>query len=263
MKLAKKSAVITAATSQFGHVIARGYANEGADLFLHDWPENQSALEALRKELQGPGRFVEAEASAIDSTSGATALAAAAKKAMGKIDILVNTTSGPAHGPFFAYTEEKFRATLDRGITTYFLTCQAIGKEMARVGYGKIINLSSIVGRIGSGGAVGWGADRGGIDSMTAAIAQALGPYGINVVALARGATDTTVYPKDAIDDRLRRMAFGRLGRESDVVGPAVFLATDDAGWITGSVIYADGGYVTAAATDEADRPKEIPYRGP
>lgn len=262
MKLADKTAVITAATSQFGHVIARAYVNEGADVYLHDWPENKSELEALQKELQSPGRKVEAATFAINTTAGAVQLADAAMKAFGKIDILVNTTSGPAHGPFFEYTEAKFRATLDRGVTTYFLTCQAIGKEMARAGHGKIINLSSIVGRIGSGGAVGWGADRGGIDSMTAAIAQAIGPYGINVVALARGATDTTVYPKDAIDDRLRRMAFGRLGRESDIIGPAVFLATDDAGWITGSVVYCDGGYVTAAATDAADRPKEIPYRG-
>jgi len=262
MKLATKSAVITAATSQFGHVIARAYVNEGADVYLHDWPENKTELEALRKELAAPGRRVEAGTHAINSTAGATELAGAVLKAFGKIDILVNTTSGPAHGTFLEYPEAKFRETLDRGITTYFLCCQTIGKEMARVGYGKIINLSSIVGRIGSGGAVGWGADRGGIDSMTAAIAQALGPYGINVVALARGATDTTVYPKDAVDDRLRRMAFGRLGRESDIIGPAVFLASDDAGWITGSVIYCDGGYVTAAATDAADRPKEIPYRG-
>ena len=262
MKLANKIAVVTAATSQFGKPIAQAYADEGADLFLHDWPENESALKGLQKELQSTGRRVEAKASMINSTAGATQLAADAIKAFGKIDVLMNTTSGPAHGSFFEYTEAKFRETLDRGITTYFLTSQAIGKEMARAGYGKIINLSSIVGRIGSGGAVGWGADRGGIDSMTAAIAQALGPYGINVTALARGATDTTVYPKDAIDDRLRRMAFGRLGRESDIMGPAVFLATDDAGWITGSVIYCDGGYVTAAATDAADRPKEIPYRG-
>jgi NAD(P)-dependent dehydrogenase (short-subunit alcohol dehydrogenase family) len=140
--------------------------------------------------------------------------------------------------------------------------CQQVGKEMARRGYGKIINVTSIVGRLGGGGAVGWGADRGAVDSMTAALGQALGPYGINVVALARGGTDTTEYTAEAIAERIRRLPFGRLGREDDIVGPAIFLATDDAGWITGSVLYCDGGYVTAAVTDAADRPKDIPYRG-
>jgi len=61
----------------------------------------------------------------------------------------------------------------------------------------------------------------------------------------------------------LRRLPFGRLGREDDIVGPAIFLATSDSDWVTGSVIYCDGGYVTAAATDDEYRPTEIPYRGP
>ena len=81
MKLANKTAVITAATSQFGHVIARAYVNEGADVYLHDWPENKSAVETLQKELQASGRRVEAAAFGINSTAGATQLAGAAVKA--------------------------------------------------------------------------------------------------------------------------------------------------------------------------------------
>jgi NAD(P)-dependent dehydrogenase (short-subunit alcohol dehydrogenase family) len=79
---------------------------------------------------------------------------------------------------------------------------------------------------------------------------------------LARGATDTTTYSDEATAERLRRLPFGRLGREDDIVGPAIFLATDEAAWIAGSVIYCDGGYVTAAATDAPARPTEVPYRG-
>jgi 3-oxoacyl-[acyl-carrier protein] reductase len=262
LRLANKTAVITGGTSQFGHVIAKAYVNEGADVYLQEWPENKEQLDALVAELQTPGRRISGATYEVNTTAGATQLAADAMKAFGKIDILVNTTAGGGHGPFFEMKESAFRRTLDRGITSYFLVTQAVGKEMARKGYGKVINISSVVGRIGSGGAVGWGADRGGIDSMTAAIAQAIGPYGINVTALARGATDTTAYTQAAIDERKRRLPFGRLGKEEDIIGPAVFLATDDAGWITGSIIYADGGYVTAAATDEADRPTEVPYRG-
>jgi 3-oxoacyl-[acyl-carrier protein] reductase len=262
MRLANKVAIVTGATGQFGHVIARAYAHEGASLYLCEFPEAAAAVQKLRDELKAGGAKVECGTHDVSTQAGAAALAAAAMKAFGQIDILLNGTSGGGHGKLFDISEAAWRKAIDRGLTSYFFTCQQIGKEMARRGSGKIINISSIVGRIGAGGAVGWGANNGGIDAMTAALAQELGMYGINVVALARGATDTTPYPAEAAAERLRRLPFGRLGREDDVAGPAVFLATDESHWIHGSVVYCDGGYVTAAATDAAYRPTEVPYRG-
>jgi NAD(P)-dependent dehydrogenase (short-subunit alcohol dehydrogenase family) len=262
MRLANKTAIVTGATGQFGHVIARAYAREGANLYLCAFPEEAAALTKLRDEIQATGAKVESGTHDVSTQAGAAELAAAAMKAYGQIDILLNGTSGPGHGKIFDITEANWRKNLDRGVTAYFFTSQQVGKEMARRGSGKIINISSIVGRLGSGGAVGWGANNGGIDAMTAALAQALGMYGVNVVALARGATDTTPYSAEASAERLRRLPFGRLGREDDIVGPAIFLATDEAAWIAGSVVYCDGGYVTAAATDAEHRPMEVPYRG-
>jgi NAD(P)-dependent dehydrogenase (short-subunit alcohol dehydrogenase family) len=262
MRLAGKSAIVTGATGQFGHVIARAYAREGANLYLCEFPEAAAALEKLRDELKAGGARVECGTHDVSTQAGAAELAAATLRAYGQIDILLNGTSGGGHGKLFEMSEAAWRKAIDRGLTSYFFTCQQVGKEMARRGSGKIINISSIVGRLGAGGAVGWGANNGGIDAMTAALAQALGMYGVNVVALARGATDSTPYPAEASAERLRRLPFGRLGREDDIVGPAVFLATDEAAWITGSVVYCDGGYVTAAATDAEYRPTEVLYRG-
>ena len=262
MKLDNKTAVITGSTSAFGHVIARGYVKEGADVLLQDWPEAGASSKLCKRNCARSGGGWRSARRRSTRLAGATELAADAIKAFGKIDILVNTTGGGDRIPFFESTEARFRSILDRGVVSYYLTCQHVGKEMARVGSGKIVNLTSIVGKLGGGGAIGWGADRGGVDAMTAALAQALGPYGINVVALARGGTDTTEYTDAAITERIRRLPFGRLGREDDIVGPAIFLATDDARWITGTVVYCDGGYTTAAVTDDEDRPKEIPYRG-
>jgi NAD(P)-dependent dehydrogenase (short-subunit alcohol dehydrogenase family) len=262
MRLANKTAIVTGATGQFGHVIARAYAREGAAVYLCDFPEAAGAVQKLGDELKASGAKVAWGTHDVSTQAGAVELAAAAVKAFGQIDILLNGTSGGGHGKVFEFTEAAWRKAIDRGLTAFFFTCQQVGKEMARRGSGKIINISSIVGRIGAGGAVGWGANNGGIDSMTAALAQELGHYGINVVALARGATDTTPYPAEAAAERLRRLPFGRLGREDDIVGPAIFLATDEAAWIHGSVVYCDGGYVTAAATDAAYRPTEVPYRG-
>ncbi len=207
MRLANKTAIVTGATGQFGHVIARAYAREGANLYLCAFPEEAAALTKLCDEIRATGATVEGGTHDVSTQAGAVELAAAAMKAYGQIDILLNGTSGPGHGQIFEISEANWRKNLDRGVTAYFFTSQQVGKEMARRGSGKIINISSIVGKLGSGGAIGWGANNGGIDAMTAALAQALGMYGINVVALARGATDTTTYPPAAIAERFAAFA--------------------------------------------------------
>ncbi len=263
MRLKDKVAVICGASDEFAQAIALGYAREGAKLYLQDFDDAGPRLERTA---------AAARKSALDVATGlydithAEPVAAMTKDILaryGTIDILVNATSGGWHGKFFAAKEADWEKAIDRGLKAYFLTCQAIGKEMARRGSGKIINITSIVGKLGSGGAIPWSAARGGVDAMTAAIAQGLGPYGINCTALARGASDMTPYPVEAKAERLRRLPFGRLGSAADIVGPAIFLASAESGWITGSVIYCDGGYVTAAATDAEHRVTEVPYRGP
>lgn len=263
MRLENKVAVITGASDEFAKAIAEGYAREGAALFLHDFADKAEQLEKNAAVVAEHGRKVTTGIYDITHAEPVAAMTRKVLDAFGQIDILVNTTAGGWHGKFFEASEQNWDRAIDRGLKAYFLTCQLIGKEMARRGSGKIINITSIVGRIGSGGAVPWGAARGGVDALTAAVAQALGEYGINVTGLARGASDFTPYSEEARNERLRRLPFGRLGRAEDVVGPAIFLASDESDWVTGSVVYADGGYVTAAATDAEHRATEVPYRGP
>ena len=86
-----------------------------------------------------------------------------------------------------------------------------------------------------------------------------LGEYGVRCVGLARGATESTPFTEEARNERLLRLPLGRLGTEEDMMGPAIFLATPESDWITGSVVYADGGYVHAAATDREHRASEFP----
>jgi NAD(P)-dependent dehydrogenase (short-subunit alcohol dehydrogenase family) len=262
MRLKDKVAVITGAGTEFGMAIALGYAREGALLYLHDFAENRDKLAKVADETGAPGGKVVTGLFDITSGEQTAAMTRDVLANFGRIDVLVNTTSGGWHGKFFDCSEAAWDKAIDRGLKAYFLTCQHIGKEMARRGKGKIINITSIVGLLGSGGAVPWGSARGGVNSLTSAVAQALGMYGVHCAALARGATDTTPYTPAAKAERLRRLPFGRLGREDDIVGPAIFLATPDSDWVTGSVLYCDGGYVTAAATDDEHRPTEVPYRG-
>jgi NAD(P)-dependent dehydrogenase (short-subunit alcohol dehydrogenase family) len=264
MRLENKTAVITGAGTEFGKAIAIGYANEGAAVYLHDFAENEAKLAKVAEQVARTGRPVFTGLYDLTRGDETAAMTKDALAKLGAVDVLVNTTAGGWHGKFFDCREQDWDKALDRGLKAYFLTCQHFGKEMARRGKGgKIINITSIVGLLGSGQAVPWGSARGGVNSLTSAVAQALGPYGIHCTALARGATDTSPYSPAAKAERLRRLPFGRLGREEDIVGPALFLATSDSDWVTGSVVYCDGGYVTAAATDDEYRPTEIPYRGP
>lgn len=268
MRLQDKAAVITGAAQGFGLAIAIGYANEGAELYLHEFEENSEKLEEVAEKVRiETGRRVETGIYDITQGDAVAAMTQDVLEKFGRIDILLNTTSGGWHGRIFECTEADWNKAIDRGLKAYFLTCQHIGKEMARRGEGRIINITSIVGRLGPGGAVPWAAARGGVDSMTAGFAQAFGEYGVHCKALARGATDQRDlnhgYLKPGLAERLRKLPFGRLGTVQDLVGPAIFLASAESDWVTGSVLYADGGYTVVAAFDDEYRAAEVPYRGP
>jgi NAD(P)-dependent dehydrogenase (short-subunit alcohol dehydrogenase family) len=262
MRMADKVAVITMAGDEFGRAIALGFAREGADLYLNEWPDRQASLDVVAGEARALGHRVVTGLHDLTRLADVQAMTREVLEGFGRVDVLVNCAASSVHGVLFDIGEADFERAMLVGPKSYFLTCQQIGKEMARRGSGKIINLTSIVGRIGSGGAIVWGADRGAIDAMTKALAHALGLYGVHVNALARGASDFTPYSPDEVDERLRRLPFGRLGTAEDVVGPALFLATADSDWVTGDVLYADGGYTSAAATDNRHRPSQVPYQG-
>jgi len=253
-RLENKVAVVTQAGSNFGRAIADAYAAEGAHLVLQDWPERAERLEEnVQRARQAGARAV---AALYDITTGeqTARLTEQVMREFGKVDVLVNTAMQGGHGILFDIREAEWDLCIDRGLKSYFLTCQYLGEEMARVGYGKIINVTSIVGHLGSGGAVPWGASRGGVNALTYAVAQSLGEFGVRCVGLARGATESTPYTQEARDERLLRIPFKRLGIEEDMIGPAIFLATSESDWITGSVVYCDGGYGHAAATDREHR---------
>lgn len=261
-RLKGKVCLITQAGASFGMVLAQAYAEEGADLYLQDWKDNKEKLEKIARDIRRKTKR-KVVTGIYDITKGAATgrMTKDVLKKFGRVDVLVNTAMKGGHGLLFDLREYQWDDCMDVAIKSYFLTCQYIGEEMARVGYGKIINLTSIVGQLGSGGAVPWSAARGGVDSMTYALAHALGEFGIRVVALARGATESTPYTEEAKWERLRRLPFGRLANEEDTIGPAIFLATAESDWVTGSIIYADGGYCHAATTDADTRATEYPLK--
>ena len=127
----------------------------------------------------------------------------------GRIDVLLNCSALTHESDFLTFTEEAFNRCIDRGPKAYFLACQAVGQQMAEQRSGKIINLSTTDARIGSGESTGNSAAYSSIDSMTRAIAQALGFYGVNVNSLVCGPMDYSAATADEAGERLRRIPSG------------------------------------------------------
>lgn len=254
-----KGVLVTHAGASFGRVLAEAFADQGANVYIQDWEGSEEYLkrnvEDLAKRTSGKVGY-----GVWDLTSGQQSdkMAEVAESEIGDIQILINTAKWGGHGKPLDITEDEWDNALAISLKSYFLTCQSLGERMARRGYGKIINVTSIMGVLGAGSAIPWSASRAGVDGLTRSFAQGLGPFGVRVMGLARGATESTAYTEDEFNERLRRMPLRRLATEADMIGPAKFLASPDSDFVTGSVLYADGGYTYAAVTDEDFR-----YYGP
>jgi NAD(P)-dependent dehydrogenase (short-subunit alcohol dehydrogenase family) len=254
MRLENKIAIVSGAGGRNGEVIALGYAREGADLVAVD--EDGAKAEAVAAQARALGRRALGLQVDVTKKADVTEMVRRVVAELGRIDVLINATGVSHNQAFLIFNEADFDHCLDVGLKAFFLTCQAVGRQMAEQASGKIINLTSIVGRLGSGEAVGWCTTRSGVDAMTRALGQALGYYGVNVNALAHGGMEDMPYAPEEAAERRRRIPLGRLGRPEDLVGAAIFLASDDADFMVGETLYVDGGYTTAAATEDQFRPE-------
>jgi len=230
-----------------------GFAAEGCDVVCVDY--QQADADAAAEKVRQKGRRVLALAVDLRDRGQVDAMVERVCAEFGRIDILVNTTMASHNQEFLSFKEEDFDDSFNRGVKSYFLTCQAVARQMVKQRAGKIINLSSIVGVLGPGQAASWTADRGAVNGLTRAAAHALGFYGITVNGLARGNTARKPYNPGVIE-RLRRLPLGRTETPEDMVEPCVFLASDGASYITGTILYVDGGYTVAGVTDDRFRPE-------
>src|ERR671919_333084 len=253
MRLKDKIVLITSAQNPCTHAIVIGFAREGANCVLVD--DDASKAETLAAEVRFLGRSALSLQFDITNKSQVEEVVRRAVAEFGRIDVLLNCSGLRYEGEFLHFTEEAFNACVDRGPKAYFLACQAVGRQMAEQRSGKIINLSTTDARNGSGESVGNSAAYSSIDSMTRAIAQALGYYGVNVNSLVCGPMDFFAWTAAEAAERLRRIPLGRLGKPGDLVGAAIFLATDDSNFVTGESLYVDAGFSNAAVTEDSFRP--------
>ena len=253
MRLQEKIVLVTSAQNPCARAIVIGFAREGASCVVVD--EDASQAEQLAAEVRSLGRRALPLQCDITKKSQVEEVVGRAITEFGRIDVLLNCSGLTRESDFLSFTEEAFNQCIDRGPKAYFLTCQAIGRQMAAQRYGKIINLSTTDARIASGESTGNSVAYSSIDSMTRAIAQALGYYGVNVNSLVCGPMESFSATAEAAGERLRRIPMGRLGKPEDLVGAAIFLATDDSNFVAGESLYVDAGYSNAAVTEDSFRP--------
>jgi NAD(P)-dependent dehydrogenase (short-subunit alcohol dehydrogenase family) len=258
MRLQDQVALVTAGgnrdSASIGHAIALGYAREGAHVGIVD--ADGSAAERTAAQITALGRRALGVAADLTRPDEVERVVAAMAAAFGRIDVLCNGLAYTNNQSFFDYSFEEWNRHINEGLTSTFLCCQTVAREMIKARRGKIVNVTSIVGKLGPGGSVAWSASRGGVDAMTRALAHALGYWNINVNGLARGNMRPPPEWNEEVQERMRRIPFGRTGTPDDLVGPAIFLASSEADFITGDILYADGGYTSAAVTEDQFRPE-------
>jgi NAD(P)-dependent dehydrogenase (short-subunit alcohol dehydrogenase family) len=177
------------------------------------------------------------------------AAVAHAMELTGSLDVLVNSAGIGGRGPAGTYPDDLWADVLSVNLTGSFSMCRAVGALMVERGRGSIVNVASIGGLVGFPGSVGYQASKGGVVQMTRTLAVEWAPYGVRVNAIAPGHIATAIVRRqwetepELRDFFLSRTPLGRLGEPEDVVGPAIFLASDASAMMTGQILVVDGGY--------------------
>lgn len=247
--IAGSAVVITGAGGSIGKVAAMAFAEAGADIALVG--RNAAKLEGTRDAAKGfGGRVVIATADVRDERSVA-ACAAGVLAHFGKVDVLFNNAGTSSPKRFLDYTLADWETIIGTNLTGAFLCSRAFAPAMIERGYGRIINMGSILSGRGMANRSAYAASKAGLSNFGASLAFELGPHGITVNTI--GATVmVTDFNRQMIADQpdlyeavRRRSAFGRLGEIDDIVGTLLFLASPAASYVTGQTIYADGGYTS------------------
>jgi NAD(P)-dependent dehydrogenase (short-subunit alcohol dehydrogenase family) len=256
MPLDNRVAIVTGAARGIGLAIARRFLEEGARVMMVDI--DGKGGEKTRAELAplGEVQFHEGDvAERLDVRN----VVAATLEAFGDIDILVNNAGVAARGDFLDLSEEAFDAVMRVNLKGTFLMSQAAARHMvervvAGAAPGSIINMSSVDAVFALADQVPYSASKAGINQLTKAMALSLAPHGIRVNAIGPGSIATEMLDVSLGDEEMRRrllsrIPLGRFGDPREIAALAAFLASDEASYITGEVIYADGGRLPLSLT--------------
>ncbi len=244
-------AVVTGGTRGIGLAVAKRLVADGYDVLL-TYKGDAEAAEAAKSELSASDRQVEAIAADISTAEGAGVAIEAAMQQLGRLDVLVNNAGITRDTLLMRMNDEDWDDVLTTNLKGAFLTSKAAIRPMLRQRSGRIVNVSSVVGQVGNAGQANYAASKAGMIGLSKALAQEVASRGITVNCVAPGAIEVERYFKtNPSYDRGamgKKIPLGRVGFPEDVAPLVVFLASDDASYITGETILVDGGLIARMA---------------
>ena len=246
-RLDGRVAFVTGASRGIGLATARRFAEEGASVRLTDVQGAEEAADALKAEgLEVSGARVD-----VTSRTEVEAAVGEAAETYGRLDILVNNAGITRDNLLFKMTDEDWRTVMEVHLMGAFLCSQAAQKHMVEGGYGRIVNVSS-TSALGNRGQANYAAAKAGIQGFTKTLAIELGRFGITVNAVAPGFVETEMTRavatkmgmefEDFVAERAKLIPVGRSGKPEDIAASILFFASEEAGFVSGQVLYAAGG---------------------
>jgi len=245
--LSGKSAIVTGGSKGLGEAMAAGLASAGADVILtsRNADESTATAEKIAKDFD---RRVLGMKSDVSNPGEAEALAQRAIDEFGKIDILINNAGINIRGPIDELSYEQFKEVQDINVNGLWLVSRAVVQHMKKSIYGRIINMASTLGVVGLENRTPYASSKGAVVQITRALGLELAPHGITVNAICPGPFLTPMNIPIADQEQTKKfivgaVALGRWGEMKEIQGAAIFLASDAASYVTGSMLCVDGGW--------------------
>jgi 3-oxoacyl-[acyl-carrier protein] reductase len=247
MRLEGKKAVVTGGGRGVGRAVSLAFGGEGADLVIN-YVRNEEAASEVVSELRKMGRDAIAVKANVALKEDAERLIATCLERFGRIDILVNNAGISNPAMLHKMTEQQWDEVVDIHLKGAFLCTQAASRHFMEQNYGKIINVTSVAGIVGTTGQINYAAAKGGLISFTKSCARELARYHVtaNVISLGIVATDMTKKLQEDPKLReiyMRRILLNRYAEPEDIGPSFVFLASDESNYVTGQLLCVDGGY--------------------
>jgi len=246
MQLKDEVAIVTGGTKGIGRAICLLFAEEGAKV-VANFSRDMNAAEDLMEEAKSRGLGIGLFKADVTQSDQVKEMVEEAFAQYGRIDIFVNNVGLTRDNFLMLMSDDDWNSLLNANLTSLFNCCRTVIRKMIPQRKGKIINISSISGILGTSGQTNYAATKGGVISFTKALAREVGPFNIHVNAVAPGLIESDVVsrmPKEKVEAITKSSSLGRIGKLEEVAQVVLFLASGQSNYITGQTLIVDGGIV-------------------